>query len=92
MAREGDRSVFEVARPRRHIQSRTDDVRTREGITALVKLGKQRGFVCPADVARLLPPEALDPTGLTQLLLVLESCQIELVDNDEANRRSQGAA
>jgi len=62
-------------------------VRMREAIKALVNLGRVRGFVCPADVASLLPPEELDPTGLTQLLLVLESCHIELVDNDEADRR-----
>jgi hypothetical protein len=62
-----------------------------EALQRILDLGKSRGYLTYNEVNEYLPEEAASPEGVRELLEVLEDNQIELIDEEEATRRSRGA-
>lgn len=62
-----------------------------DALKRLLALGKSRGHLTYSEVNDYLPDEAVDPEKLTELLGLLEDNHIELIDEEEAARRSRGA-
>src|SRR3954452_15486921 len=63
------------------------DLKTDEGLKALLDQGKEKGYLTYSQVNDYLPDDAVNPEKLDQLLLVLEEHGIELIDESEAEER-----
>ena len=66
------------------------DLKTDEGLKALLDQGKEKGYLTYSQVNDYLPDDAVNPEKLDQLLLVLEEHGIELIDESEAEEREAG--
>src|SRR5437667_10370721 len=66
------------------------DLKTDEGLKALLDQGKEKGYLTYSQVNDYLPDDAVNPEKLDQLLLVLEEQGIELIDESEAEEREAG--
>ncbi|MGF1578390.1 MAG: RNA polymerase sigma factor RpoD [Gemmataceae bacterium] len=67
------------------------DVKTDEGLKALIEQGKTKGYLTYDQVNDFLPDEAVNPEKLDQLLMVLEDHEIQLIDESEVEEREQEA-
>ncbi len=67
------------------------DVKTDEGLKALIEQGKAKGYLTYDQVNDFLPDEAVNPEKLDQLLMVLEDHEIQLIDESEVEEREQEA-
>ena len=54
------------------------DLKTDEGLKALLESGKHKGYLTYSQVNDYLPDDAVNPEKLDQLLLILEEQGIEL--------------
>jgi RNA polymerase primary sigma factor len=66
------------------------DLKTDEGLKALLESGKRKGYLTYSQVNEYLPDDAVNPEKLDQLLLILEEHGIELIDESEAEERESG--
>ncbi len=66
------------------------DLKTDEGLKALLDSGKDKGYLTYSQVNDYLPDDAVNPEKLDQLLLILEEHGIELIDESEAEEREAG--
>src|SRR5437879_4789154 len=66
------------------------EVKTDEGLKALLGSGKEKGYLTYGQVNDYLPDDAVNPEKLDQLLLILEEHGIELIDESEAEEREAG--
>src|SRR3954452_5142663 len=66
------------------------DLKTDEGLKALLDQGKEKGYLTYSQVNDYLPDDAVNPEKLDQLLLVLEEHGIELID--ESGPEGRGPA
>src|SRR3954465_9506129 len=66
------------------------DVKTDEGLKALIEQGKAKGYLTYDQVNDYLPDEAVNPEKLDSLLVALDELGIELVN--EAPQALEGAA
>ena len=63
------------------------DVKTDEGLKALIEQGKTKGYLTYDQVNDFLPDDAVNPEKLDQLLMVLEDHEIQLIDESEVEER-----
>lgn len=68
------------------------DIKTDEGLKALIEHGKAKGYLTYDQVNDLLPDEAVNPEKLDQLLMVLEDHEIQLIDESEVEEREAQAS
>jgi RNA polymerase primary sigma factor len=66
------------------------DLKSDDGLKALLESGKEKGYLTYSQVNDYLPDDAVNPEKLDQLLLVLEEHGIELIDESEAEERETG--
>src|SRR6516164_8996321 len=66
------------------------DLKTDEGLKALLESGKHKGYLTYSQVNDYLPDDAVNPEKLDQLLILLEEQGIELIDEGEAEEREGG--
>src|SRR6266702_953732 len=65
------------------------DLKVDEGLKALLESGKEKGYLTYGQVNDYLPDDAVNPEKLDQLLLLLEEQGIELIDESEAEARTE---
>ncbi len=63
------------------------DVKTDEGLKALIEQGKTKGYLTYDQVNDYLPDDAVNPEKLDQLLMILEDHEIQLIDESEVEER-----
>jgi len=63
-----------------------------EGLKALLDSGKEKGYLTYDQVNEYLPDDAINPEKLDKLLLILEEQGIELIDEGEADERTDTPA
>src|SRR5207253_5329217 len=81
---------FVLRQPRNLSEEVLMDLKTDEGLKALLESGKEKGYLTYGQVNDYLPDDAVNPEKLDQLLLVLEEQGIELIDESEAEEREAG--
>jgi RNA polymerase primary sigma factor len=67
------------------------DVKTDEGLKALIEQGKAKGYLTYDQVNEYLPDDAVNPEKLDQLLMVLEDHEIQLIDESEVDERESAS-
>jgi len=69
------------------VKNGTKDKLAENGIRSLLEKGKQRGFVTYEEMNDELPDEGFSPDRLDDLLMTLDDMGIELIDEEEADKR-----
>ncbi len=70
----------------------SDIIINSDDIKALILQGKEKGFLSYAQINDVLPPEAVSPEKIDEMLMLFAEMGIDVVDGDKATKLSEAGA